>query len=110
MHAEMHIVLHSHCIHAGDIVLEALVALPESMGELSALTHLDMSGCGQLRELPESLSRLVSLVEWDASYCKQISALPALDRMVKLTKLSVASCSELSSLPSGWSLPPRVTC
>ena len=55
---------------------EALVALPEWLGELGKLQKLDLSHCNSLSALPESMGRLTGLQELRVSACYRLTALP----------------------------------
>jgi Leucine-rich repeat (LRR) protein len=49
-----------------------LTGLPESLGQLAALTTLDLSGCDALTGLPESLGQLAALTTLDLSGCRRV--------------------------------------
>jgi hypothetical protein len=55
-----------------------LQQLPESLGQLSALSSLDLSQCSSLVELPESLGQLTALSSPELSECSpELSCLRA---------------------------------
>ncbi|KAJ1265022.1 hypothetical protein BS78_08G046200 [Paspalum vaginatum] len=47
-------------------------ALPDSIGEIKGLMHLDISGCGNMRELPASFVNLKNLAHLDLSQHERI--------------------------------------
>ena len=61
-----------------------LAALPNSLGELTALTSLEVLSCapgnrtkvGQFTEIPESIGQLAALTHLDLSGCRDVRALP----------------------------------
>jgi disease resistance protein RPS2 len=55
---------------------EELQHLPESIGGLGSLQHLDVSGCWALEQLPESIGGLGSLQHLDISSCFALQQLP----------------------------------
>ena len=98
---------------------ESLTALPESLGNLSALEELDLSNCGNptagnlstlkrllfsnckgLTVLPESLGNLSALKKLSLNNCRSLTALPeSLDNLSALKKLDLKNCISLTALP-----------
>ena len=77
-----------------------LHSLPESLGQLTALATLTGRGNGALTRLPESLGGLVALETLDLCECSQLTGLPeSLGRLTSLTTLDLSRCRNLHSLP-----------
>jgi hypothetical protein len=57
-----------------------LTGLPESLGQLAALTTLDLSWCRALTGLPESLGQLAALTTLDLSDCDRADEIAAVFR------------------------------
>lgn len=75
--------------------------LPEGVGKLSALEHLDANGCPQLWMLPESFSGLTSLRTLDL-HATDVDSFPDdISRLGALSTLDAGCCEGLSSLPDG---------
>jgi Leucine-rich repeat (LRR) protein len=78
----------------------ALTALPESIGNLQALTTLDLSDCEALTALPESIGNLQALTTLDLSDCEALTALPeSMGNLQALTTLDLSVCKALTALP-----------
>ena len=54
-----------------------VVALPAAIGELKALTTLNLNMCSSLAALPESIGELSVLKMLDLRECSRFTALPA---------------------------------
>ena len=77
-----------------------LTALPEEIGELSALMSLDVSECSSLAALPAAIGKLKSLYTLNLSRCLSLVALPdAIGEIRTLNYLTLAGCLRLASLP-----------
>ena len=68
-----------------------LAALPGAIGELGALTELDLlKGCSSLAALPDAIGELGALTELDLGACSSLAALPdAIGELGALTKLDL---------------------
>ena len=74
-----------------------LTSLPESIGMLSQLTRLNISR-NQLTSLPKSIGNLTDLTDLD-TFSNQLTSLPeSIGRLSQLTKLNI-SYNQLTSLP-----------
>ncbi|KAG5178336.1 hypothetical protein JKP88DRAFT_281222 [Tribonema minus] len=76
-----------------------LESLPESFGNLTALTHLDMRCCRwELRRLPESFGNLAALTELNLESCNPLTSLPeSFGNLTALVTLNLAICEKLVS-------------
>ncbi|KAM0884050.1 hypothetical protein ACQ4PT_031274 [Festuca glaucescens] len=80
--------------------LKHLRVLPESIGEMKGLMHLDLSGCVYLEALPLSFVKIIELVYLDLSGCGCVSGIPkALGGLTKLQHLDLSACKNLRGLP-----------
>jgi Leucine-rich repeat (LRR) protein len=78
----------------------SITALPESMGQLSALAVLKIAST-KIRELPNSFSTLCALQELDCSETNLSFIPPFIGCWVSLVRLSIVACP-ISTLP--WAL------
>ena len=53
---------------------KSLAVLPESIGQLRALTELNLGGCSSLVALPESIGQLQVLTELNLEWCSSLLA------------------------------------
>lgn len=80
----------------------SLAALPESVGRLSALTRLSLKDCSGLALLPESVGGLGCLTWLTLTGCSSLTALPeTIGGLRKLSWLYLDGCSSLAALPEG---------
>ena len=76
-------------------------ALPDSIGGLKALTHLDLAECVNLITLPESIAGLTALERLELPNCGALTALPAaIGELKSLTELDLTRCESLAELPA----------
>ena len=76
-------------------------ALPDSIGGLKALTHLDLAECVNLTTLPESIAGLTALERLELPNCGALTALPAaIGELKSLTELDLTRCESLTELPA----------
>jgi Leucine-rich repeat (LRR) protein len=79
---------------------EALQQLPESIRGLRSLQHLDVGGCVVLQQLPESIGGLGSLQWLDISRCWALLQLPeSIGGLGSLQRLDISRCWSLQQLP-----------
>ncbi|KAF7076594.1 hypothetical protein CFC21_081222 [Triticum aestivum] len=77
-----------------------------SLGELSQLFFLNLSGCSILQQLPESICELTCLHHLDMSDCCALQKLPdKFGGLLKLSFLNLSGCSKLTKLPDNVSFP-----
>ena len=77
-----------------------ICALPNSIGQLKALTELDLFHCIGLTTLPEGFGGLTALETLILSHCIGLAALPdTIGELKSLTKLHWNDCESLVALP-----------
>ena len=70
-----------------------LKELPPQIGQLTALTDLSLGGCEQLKELPPLIGQLTALSGLSLRYCEQLKELPPqVGQLTALTKLDLEGC------------------
>ncbi|KAD5317993.1 hypothetical protein E3N88_17939 [Mikania micrantha] len=74
--------------------------LPESLGDLRCLKHLDQSH-SSIKSLPIRVNLLRSLLTINLSSCSYLYQLPDLQIMQNLRHLNIAGCDRLTHMPSG---------
>ena len=75
-------------------------ALPNSIGQLKALTHLDLFNCENITRLPEGIGGLTALKKLILDHCFFLAALPAaIGELKSLTELNLNVCESLVALP-----------
>ena len=56
-----------------ELLSEELEELPHQIGQLTALTKLNLTGCKQLKELPTEIGQLKALTDLGLDDCKQLT-------------------------------------
>jgi leucine-rich repeat protein SHOC2 len=64
----------------------SLQQLPDTIGQLTTLSSLNLGGCRSLQQVPVSIGQLPALSSLDLSYCSSLQQLP--DTIGQLTALS----------------------
>lgn len=78
----------------------SLTALPTKIGECRALSTLNLGGCKSLLSLPESIGNLKGLKRLDLWHCKAIKSLPrTMGNLTSLQTLTLRSCEGLLTIP-----------
>ncbi|KAJ1273841.1 hypothetical protein BS78_05G016000 [Paspalum vaginatum] len=78
----------------------ALVALPERLGDLTSLEELRILNCNAIKALPDSIQQLSCLQRLQIKDCKGIMALPQrLGDLTALEELSILNCKGIKALP-----------
>ncbi|KAG0598935.1 hypothetical protein M758_12G113500 [Ceratodon purpureus] len=79
---------------------ELLKQLPKSIGGLGCLQHLSLKGCEELEELPESMGGLGCLQHLNLERCKSLKQLPkSIGGLGSLQHLNLSGCWRLVELP-----------
>jgi predicted DNA-binding WGR domain protein len=74
--------------------------LPLSIGNLEALEILNLAHCYQLTVLPESIHQLRNLKVLNLGYCNQLKKLPeSIGQLQNLEVLNLGNCRQLEYLP-----------
>ena len=77
-----------------------ICALPNSIGQLKALTKLDLFNCKNITRLPEGIGGLTALETLTLDHCFFLAALPAaIGELKSLTELNLNLCESLVALP-----------
>ena len=77
-----------------------ICALPNSIGQLKALTKLDLFNCKNITRLPEGIGGLTALETLTLDHCFALAALPAaIGELESLTELNLNLCESLVALP-----------
>eukprot|EP00878_Enallax_costatus_P021924 GHUV01023236.1.p1 GENE.GHUV01023236.1~~GHUV01023236.1.p1 ORF type:complete len:438 (+),score=86.99 GHUV01023236.1:157-1314(+) len=76
---------------------------PESLGQLTALRMLDLSGCYKLQSLPNSLGQLTALQVLHLNACAALTSLPeSVGQLTALQVLHLFACGALMYLPESF--------
>ena len=91
-------------IKIGDILSRAseivFIEVPESFGNLSNLTSLDLRGFYNLISLPESIGNLSNLTSFDLGSCYILVSLPeTIGNISNLPSLALSRCDNFTSPP-----------
>ena len=82
-----------------------LCLLPESMGHLTQMQELSITGCSSLRLLPDEICGMIGLRRLSICFCSHLLRLPLImDRLQALEILQVSSCQSLREM-TGVLLP-----
>jgi hypothetical protein len=77
-----------------------IYGIPNSIGQLKALKHLDLFHCVSLTGLPEGFGGLTALETLTLSHSYALAALPdMIGELTSLTKLDLSACDKLVALP-----------
>ena len=80
-----------------------MVSLPDSIGNLKALTELDLGNCESLKSLPDSIKDLTSLTNLNLSQCYKLKSLPdGFGELKALVSLNILNMPVQDSMP--WDL------
>uniref|UniRef100_A0ACD5WP45 Uncharacterized protein n=3 Tax=Avena sativa TaxID=4498 RepID=A0ACD5WP45_AVESA len=83
----------------------SLIKLPASLGKLSKLSFLNLSGCSILQDVPKSICQLTCLQHIDMSECRAIHNLPdKFGSLPNILFLNLSGCSKLTKLPDSVNL------
>ena len=77
-----------------------IYGIPNSIGQLKALKHLDLFHCVSLTGLPEGFGGLTALETLTLSHSYALAALPdTIGELKSLTELKLSACKSLFALP-----------
>eukprot|EP00253_Pinus_taeda_P005269 PITA_05269 len=72
-------------------------SLPDSLGKLTNLQHIDLSCATSLEKLPDSIGKLPNLQSIDLSYCSRLAMLPnSFGNLTRLKLLSLKECRNVT--------------
>eukprot|EP00253_Pinus_taeda_P036398 PITA_36398 len=75
----------------------AITTLPDEIGNLRSLKHLEIRGCSRLKSLPDSLERLTNLEHIDLFDASSLLILPiSFGTLTRLKHLALRGCRNLS--------------
>ncbi|CAN6559168.1 unnamed protein product [Malus baccata var. baccata] len=96
------LVLQLKCLRTLNLIDSYIKELPEEIGQLVHLRHLDLSGNCFLEKLPDSICSLYNLYTLVICFCRSLSKLPRnMSKLINLRHLYVAKCFGLEYLPKG---------
>ncbi|XP_059073904.1 disease resistance protein RUN1-like [Cryptomeria japonica] len=79
---------------------QSLNNLPDTIGNLSQLQHLDLQGCRSLNNLPDTIGNLSQLQHLDLQECLSLNNLPdTIGNLSQLQHLDLQGCLSLNNLP-----------
>jgi Leucine-rich repeat (LRR) protein len=95
------------CIRSLNLSMSPIKHIPNEVGKLIHLRHLNLAFCGELRFLPETTCDLCNLQSLDVTGCDSLKELPkAIGKLVKLRHLRIDD-SGADFIPKGIE---RITC
>mmetsp|Transcript_89956 Transcript_89956/g.160104 ORF Transcript_89956/g.160104 Transcript_89956/m.160104 type:complete len:469 (+) Transcript_89956:125-1531(+) len=81
------------------VVIGGLVSVPESLGKLTSLKSLNLSGL-RATNLPESVGNMLELEVIILNHCESLISLPnAMLKLAKLKHLELKDCKSLKDIP-----------
>jgi Leucine-rich repeat (LRR) protein len=95
------------CIRSLNLSKSSIKEIPNEVGKLIHLRHLNLAYCYQLKSLPETMCDLCNLQSLDVTWCGSLKELPnAIGKLIKLRHLRIyRSC--VAFIPKGIE---RITC
>ncbi|KAL9373041.1 hypothetical protein Peur_035285 [Populus x canadensis] len=95
------------CIRSLNLSRSSIKEIPNEVGKLIHLRHLNLADCGELESLPETMCDLCNFQSLDVTYCCSLKELPnAIGKLIKLRHLRVVH-SGVAFIPKGIE---RITC
>jgi len=95
------------CIRSLDLSKSSIKEIPNEVGKLIHLRHLNLALCGELESLPETMCDLCNLQSLDVILCRSLKELPnAIGKLIKLRHLRIYR-SGVDFIPKGIE---RLTC
>ncbi|ONI35600.1 hypothetical protein PRUPE_1G545000 [Prunus persica] len=96
------LILQLKCLRTLNLSGNSIKELPEEIGELIHLRHIDLSFSYDLEKLPDALCGLYNLSTLRLLFCFKLEKLPEnMGNLINLKHLYVDNCSNLESLPKG---------
>jgi hypothetical protein len=95
------------CIRLLNLSRSSIKEIPNEVGKLIHLRHLNLASCYQLESLPETMCDLCNLQSLDVTWCDSLKELPnAIGKLIKLRHLWIYG-SGVAFIPKGIE---RITC
>jgi Leucine-rich repeat (LRR) protein len=95
------------CIRSLNLTGSSIKEIPNKVGKLIHLRHLNLARCGELESLPETMCDLCNLQSLDVTGCRSLMELPhAIGKLSKLRHLRIFG-SGVAFIPKGIE---RITC
>ncbi|KAJ6889220.1 disease resistance protein RGA3 [Populus alba x Populus x berolinensis] len=95
------------CIRSLNLTRSSIKEIPNEVGNLIHLRHLNVASCYQLESLPETMCDLCNLQSLNVTLCASLKELPnAIGKLIKLRHLRVV-LSGVAFIPKGIE---RITC
>jgi len=95
------------CIRSLNLSGSSIKEIPNEVGKLIYLRHLNLAYCGELESLPETMCDLCNLQCLDVTGCRSLKELPkAIGKLIKLRHLRIDG-SGVAFIPKGIE---RITC
>ncbi|KAJ6882795.1 disease resistance protein RGA4 isoform X1 [Populus alba x Populus x berolinensis] len=95
------------CIRSLNLARSSIKQIPNEVGKLIHLRHLNLAFCMVLESLPETMCDLCNLQSLDVTLCRSLKELPkAIGKLTKLRHLQIYG-SRVAFIPKGIE---RITC
>jgi len=95
------------CIRSLNLSRSSIKEIPNEVGKLIHLRHLNLTDCKKLKSLPETMCDLCNLQSLDVTLCRSLNELPrAIGKLIKLRHLRIDD-SGVAFIPKGIE---RITC
>ncbi|KAL9335587.1 hypothetical protein Peur_072768 [Populus x canadensis] len=95
------------CIRSLNLTGSSIKEIPNEVGKLIHLRHLNLASCMVLESLPETMCDLCNLQSLDVTWCRSLKQLPnAIGKLIKLRHLQIYG-SGVAFIPKGIE---RITC
>ncbi|XP_050110984.1 putative disease resistance protein RGA3 [Malus sylvestris] len=95
-------ILQFECLRTINLSQNSIKELPEEIGKLIHLRHIDLSWSQNLEKLPDSICDLYNLYTLDIRSCKSIKKLPDnMRKLISLKHLYIGGSYSLKYLPKG---------
>ncbi|XP_016647599.1 PREDICTED: putative disease resistance protein RGA3 isoform X2 [Prunus mume] len=99
---DSNLILQLKCLRTLNLSGNSIKELPEEIGELKHLRHIDLSYNSYLEKLPDTICGLYNLSTLRLMMCSELKKLPEnMGNLINLKHLYVDWCEDLKSLPKG---------